>query len=250
MNSLIVAGRKIADVGLVIFDKDGTIMDVHHYWGGMVRMRAEYLSKKFCKGGKRAADDMMDAMGIDLSKNRIKPEGPVGIKSRAYVTEMAHKALLRHCGTAKLQDVSDAFALIDKESLSRLDELVKPLPGVPEFLVELREKGIKAAIATTDMTERAHVALSKLGIDGLFDLVAGGDAVAKVKPAPDLVRFVEKKLSARPENSVLVGDSYVDMEMAKNAGTRFIGVKTGLCSRDFLEKAEYLADDLTGIRVG
>jgi len=32
------------DTELVIFDKDGTLIDVHYYWGGMVELRAKLLS--------------------------------------------------------------------------------------------------------------------------------------------------------------------------------------------------------------
>ena len=250
LSKIIVCGKQLENIELFIFDKDGTLIDVHHYWCAMIRLRAEYLVEKYVDANsEKARDELMDAMGIDLEKNRMKPEGPVGIKPRAFIIETAYKTLLKYSDMATENDVSNSFKLVDGLSIKKLSEMVEPLPGVPEFLITLKRNRIKMALATTDLTKRAELALSTIGIEKFFDFVAGADLVNNAKPAPDLVDFITSRLSVKNENSVVVGDSMVDLNMAKNSGSKFIGVKTGLYNDDFLKESDFLAETLKDIGV-
>ena len=43
MATLAVDRKFIHDVGLVIFDKDGTLIELYHYWSRMVALRARII---------------------------------------------------------------------------------------------------------------------------------------------------------------------------------------------------------------
>jgi HAD superfamily hydrolase (TIGR01509 family) len=250
MSRILVDGKQLDDIELFIFDKDGTLIDVHHYWCEMIKFRSDYLVNKYLDSNDtKITRELMSAMGINLSNNRIKPEGPVGIKSRTFVIETAYKTLSKYSTAVTKEEVSDAFKHVDEFSIKKTKDIIKPLPGVPEFLIKLKKNGIKIALATTDLTDRAELAMSTLKISSLFDIIAGGDLVKNVKPAPDLINYITNKLSTKNKNSVLVGDSMVDLDMAKNAGVRFIGVKTGLYNDDFFKNSIYLVENLNDIRV-
>jgi HAD superfamily hydrolase (TIGR01509 family) len=250
MAEIEVGGKRIGGVELLIFDKDGTLMDLHSYWSGMIRMRAECLAERYVEPGRRegARLELADAMGLGPGE-RIKPGGPVGIRRRDYVIEVAHKALMKYSGSARIEDVADAFMRVDGMSVGKIKEMARPLPGVRGLLLDARKKGVKAAVATVDMKGRAELALSAMGIGGLIDFVAGGDMVEHPKPAPDLVDLVSGRLGVGKEKCVVVGDSIADLGMAENAGCRFIGVKTGLYDAGFIKRCEYVAEDLTGISI-
>jgi len=61
------------------------------------------------------------------------------------------------------------------------------------------------------------------------------------------VNYICKKLSISRKDTVVVGDSIVDLKMAKSACVRFVGVKTGLHSPDFLKSSELLINDLNDL---
>ena len=119
---------------LVIFDKDGTLIDVHYYWGGMVELRAKMLSKKYIKPRyqEKAMYELMSNMGISLETKKIKPIGPVGIKSREYVINAAYQVVKQYLDTITIEQVSSVFKEVDINSQIHLEQLVKPLPGVED----------------------------------------------------------------------------------------------------------------------
>ena len=65
-------------------------------------------------------------------------------------------------------------------------------------------------------------------LDGYFDVVVGSDNVSRGKRAPDMVLEACKKAGLNPKDSIMIGDSRVDMVMRKNAKVRScIGVLSG-----------------------
>jgi phosphoglycolate phosphatase len=237
------------NVDLVIFDKDGTLIDVHYYWGGMVELRAKMLSKKYVKPQQQAqaTRELMSNMGIDLNSGKIKFTGPVGIKPREFIINTAYQTIKRYFYAITLEQVSSVFKEIDVYSQTHLAQLVKPLPGVETLLMTLKQKKIKISIATTDLTNRAKLAMDSIGLGHYFDNIAGADLVENAKPSPDLVHYLCEEMSIKVENTLVIGDSIVDLNMAEAAAVRFIGVKTGLHSPEFLQRSQVLVDDLTQI---
>ena len=89
MSDLLINNKlALADVEAVIFDKDGTLIDVHHYWASMLKIRAKLIVKKYKLDGK-VKNELMDAMGIDVRTGKIKANGPVGIKPRPFIVSVA-----------------------------------------------------------------------------------------------------------------------------------------------------------------
>jgi phosphoglycolate phosphatase-like HAD superfamily hydrolase len=58
------------------------------------------------------------------------------------------------------------------------------------------------------------------------------------------VLYVISKLSVRPEESIVVGDSYYDIEAGKMAGTKTVAVTYGYQPKELLKGADYVIDDL------
>lgn len=250
MSSLIFDDQKINDIKLVVFDKDGTLIDIHHYWGSMLRLRSTFLVEKYIYESKEEIiEELLDSMGIDTKRNKIKSEGPVGIKPRKVIIESAFKVLKKYVSRLSEDDVSKVFKEVDRKSIEKLTDFVRPLPGALNFLNKLKENGIKSSLATTDLTERAKLAMSALNAQEYFDVIAGADLVENTKPAPDLVELISKQTKIPVENTLVVGDSMPDLNMAKNANCIFLGVKTGLYNSEFIQKCDFLTNDLESIEV-
>lgn len=215
---------------LIVFDKDGTLIDIHHYWGRMIAMRALLLSDRFATLPEKVSIStrLMDAMGVDVSTGFLKPEGPVGIKPREFIVSVVTEVLAEANLAVTRDDVVEVFALVDEYSRANLASFINVLPGVKTLLTQLNDQDYLLAVATTDLGERARLGLNAGNIGHFFDSIVGGDQVNKVKPAPDMLIKLMQKYAVSPGETLMIGDAKVDQKMALAAGVDFIGVMTGL----------------------
>ena len=99
--------------------------------------------------------------------------------------------------------------------------------GVPETLEALRGRGLRLAIATSRTGVTLRMLLDVLGIRDYFCELAATDEVTHPKPAPDLALLLMERLGARPEETVVIGDTVFDLQMGRAAGCRTVGVTWG-----------------------
>lgn len=244
----------IEQADIVLFDKDGTIIDIHHYWASMIRLRAKLIVDQWFSGRLDVGEveqRLIDAMGVDLASGRMEPEGPVGVKPRPFIVAVA-STTVREYGV----DMDDArmeklFTEIDRRTATDLRPLLRLLPGVKAFLEALRVHGVAAAVVSTDITSRAKAAMQSLDIDHYFETIIGGDAVAHTKPAPDLAQSALKIGGYSPSHAVVIGDHPVDIHMGRNAGCGTnIAVLTGLSDRKaFAELPCTIVEDMSHLTV-
>ena len=120
--------------------------------------------------------------------------------------------------------------------------LADPFPGVEDLLRRLHAQGTWVGIVTSKGQQEAERLLFDLGVLGLFDVVVGDDDVRPLKPDAAPVRFACESMQVAADDAVMVGDTRFDIESAKAAGVRAIGVLWGNGSREELVRAG--ADDL------
>jgi len=239
---------------LVLFDKDGTLVDIHHYWVSMIRLRADLISQRLFSGEEvreNVNQSLISAMGVNLETGRMMPEGPVGVKPRSEIVNVAVQAVNLLGAKTDALSMESMFKEIDQSSATNMRPLLKILPGVVDILDSLSKQGIPVAIVTTDLTERAEKAMDAIGLLHFFIDIVGGDAVKKTKPFPDLAEYVISKHNCSPDNVVVIGDHPVDIQMGQTAGVRTnIGVLTGLSdSAAFNHLDCTTVQDLTKIQV-
>ena len=223
-----IDGSVLSGVGLVVFDKDGTLIDVHAYWANMVRLRSDIMGRRLNLSGKEISG-LMEAMGVDVDRMRVKRTGPVGIKRRDVVLRAGADYLHANGFGDQRDALVDAFAETDRLSVARLDELIQPIDGLYALVNGLVACGCRVAVATTDRTDRATLALRHLKIASSIDFVAGADIVNAPKPAPDILHLVCERLGVLVEHTVMVGDSVCDVQAGVNAGCQAsVGVTSGL----------------------
>lgn len=247
----IKVGREvIRDVQLVVFDKDGTLIDVHTYWVNMIKFRAELVVNKLCLSEKEKLG-LMDSMGVDTGLWKIKPEGPVGIKKREIVLQAGVEYLMS-CGISDQSSLfGEVFREVDKNSMNHFHTIIKPLDGLFELFEGLKKRACFIAIATTDRTERARLAMRHIGVEDSIDFIVGADSVKKLKPATDMAELITNKLGIPKESSVMVGDAVSDVQMGVNAKFRAsIGVASGLTTaKRLLEITPYVAPSIADIYI-
>jgi len=181
----------------------------------------------------------------------LRKTGPVGLKKR----EVVMQAMIDALGVSGFPNTDqvclEAFKEADNLSEKHLSKIIEPIGGMHQLIDILRKKACKIAIATTDKTQRAKLAMNILGIADKVDIVIGEDMVKNYKPFPDMINLILRKLSVEKENAVIVGDAITDVEMGVNAGLiASIGVSSGLTPReDLLKKTGYVVNDISEIKI-
>lgn len=97
------------------------------------------------------------------------------------------------------------------------------LPGARNVLRSLKKKFV-LGLVTSGNRSRVRRQLREFGLSEYFSARVCSEDAPKKKPHPAPLELALKRLRAKPEESVYVGDSPEDMEMARRAGVRQIGV--------------------------
>jgi phosphoglycolate phosphatase len=105
--------------------------------------------------------------------------------------------------------------------------------GVPELLVNLRDAGYQLAVATGKSRRGLNQAMVSTEMVESFDLSCCGDESAS-KPAPDMLYKLLTESGVKAEKALMIGDSWLDLEMARNAGVASVAVSSGVHRRDEL----------------
>lgn len=250
MVDLVVNNKRINDVELVIFDRDGTLIELYHYWAQMIQKRADLICQHYGLDIVHQ-NKIIFEMGVDIANRKLRPEGPVGLKKREVVMQAAIDYLASIGIDQSQATCTEIFNQVDKLSQATLAGMIRPLRGAIDLIDRLRELGCKTAMATNDKTERARLCLELLGLINKFDYIIGADAVTCAKPAPDMVDMILAGLKMNKDHVVIVGDASSDMEMGINAKVKAnIGVCSGITSKSrMLELTNYVIDDVSGIYV-
>ena len=102
-----------------------------------------------------------------------------------------------------VQDYKNCCKIYEKEKLENLELY----PGVRSTLCKLKEMGLKLAIITDASRFHALARLTRVELLGFFDSVVAADMTGTKKPDPAHFLFALQTLNARPEESLVVGDS-------------------------------------------
>jgi phosphoglycolate phosphatase-like HAD superfamily hydrolase len=224
-----MAQQRILDnLKLVVFDKDGALIDFHAMWGGWIVDLARRLE---AAAGRAVAARLFEAVRFDAATGRVDPGGPLAIASMAELRALTAE-LLRADGLppARAEAAAEqAWFIPDPAALAR------PLADLPALFGALRARGMSIAVATTDDRAPTLATLAALGVAALVDALACGDDGYPIKPAPDAILAVCKQLGISPAQAAMVGDTAADMRMGRAAGVGLaVGVLSGVGSADLL----------------
>ena len=111
------------------------------------------------------------------------------------------------------------------EALAALKELHDAPGGTPRTMAVLTNKPVRPARGICE----------GLGLADYFLHIYGGDSFAMKKPDPLGLRTLMEEAGASPEETVMIGDSQVDVQTARNAGAWSIGCDFGFGQRTLMK---------------
>jgi phosphoglycolate phosphatase len=128
----------------------------------------------------------------------------------------------------KAEDIAGILADFKEYYAKHSADKTKPYDGVLETISALKEQGVKTAVLS-NKGDFAVQPLVKRYFGGLIERAQGENEAAGVlrKPNPDGVYKIMKELGVTEKETVLVGDSEVDILTAKNAGVDCVAVTWG-----------------------
>ena len=124
-------------------------------------------------------------------------------------------------------DLPFLIARYREYQLEHHDRLTSAYEGIVDAVAELDAAGCAMGIVTSKVGFLADRALVHTGLARYMRCVIGSDSTTKHKPDPAPVFLALERLNAAPADAVFVGDSPYDMEAARGAGVRALGVAWG-----------------------
>ncbi|MCZ7649731.1 MAG: haloacid dehalogenase-like hydrolase [Thermoanaerobaculia bacterium] len=217
---------------LVLFDIDGTLVDC----GGQAKpLFAEAMEQAF---GTAGAVDRYDFSG------RTDPRIVFDLAVGAGVEPEAAMAGLPRVREHYLERLAGALR----------PERMRLLPGIAELVAALAAGGEVALGLLTGNWERgARIKLAPFDLNRYFPFGAFGDDQLDRRDLPPVAWREASRHTARafaPEETLIVGDSLLDVSCAHAHGAKVLAVATGWTSAADLRAAgaDWVVDDLAGAR--
>jgi phosphoglycolate phosphatase len=200
-----MTAHKLHPVRALIFDLDGTLIDsksdlIHSVNATLLEMGREKLNEETISG--------YIGHGAPLLVSRA-----LGANTKEEEMRCALTFFLGYYEEHKL-DTTCAY------------------PGVTEAMAELSRKQLPMAVLTNKPVRISVRILEALGLANYFRAVYGGNSFETKKPDPFGANTILTELGAAPKEAMLIGDSEVDVQTARNAGTIAVAVNYGFGVHD------------------
>jgi phosphoglycolate phosphatase len=185
---------------LIIFDLDGTLID--------------------------SAQDLAISMNATRTQFGLSPLDPSLIYS--FVGNGAAVLIKKAMGDGAPQSLLDeALAFFLRFYRVHALEHTRFYPGVREAIEQLSSDGHTLSVLTNKPVRISRDIIAALGVGSLFYRIYGGDSFPQKKPDPVGVSTLLSETEIPAVKTILVGDSGVDVQTARNAGVRSCGVAWG-----------------------
>jgi len=249
-STMLIIDGKAYEPRLIIFDKDGTLVDFHYLWGiwseGYIQAITDAL-----EGGERYRTPLCQALGYDPDARRILHDSPMAIEPADGLVKVAATVLYQQgLPWTKATDIAWQGLRVIREKIN-LPDLVRPVGDVAGLFRRIRAQGIRIGVATTDERDLTLAAMKLLGAADLVDYYVCGDDGVAIKPAPDMVVKICAALDVPPAETIVVGDTTADMLMGERAGVQLrVGVLTGVGNReDLVAHADVVIESIHDMKV-
>ena len=203
---------KLLPVRALIFDLDGTLID-----------------------SKRDLIHSVNAMLLEMGREKRNEETISG-----YIGHGAPLLVSRALGgNAKEEEMRRALGFFLAYYEEHKLDTTCAYPGVAETVAELSRKQLPMAVLTNKPVRISVRILEALSLAKHFRVIYGGNSFETKKPDPFGANTILREFGAAPKQAMVVGDSEVDVQTARNAGAISVAVNYGFGVHD---RTQYPAD--------
>ena len=232
----LIAQNTSVNAELVVFDKDGTLIDFHAIWGP----RTERAIESICSlvdSDQFLAKQLAAALGYNPKISRVISQGPFASGTRSEMEIVVATILSQHqISWDKAKELACRHfgpVLTAPPTNSEL----KPRGNVQESISRLKASGTRVAIATSDNREPTEAALRELNLTQAVDLIlCADDPGTPSKPDSSVLDYISQQLVVSNDRTVMVGDTVSDLKMARKANVALtVGITGGADETNELE---------------
>ena len=124
------------------------------------------------------------------------------------------------------------------------------ISGVKDFILELKNAGVKLAVVTSSNKIKMESVYKKIpDFTSLFDRILTAEMFTKGKPAPDCYLLGAKIFSTDIKNCVVFEDSFHGLEAGRSAGMKVVGLATTNPKEKIEHLANIVINDFTGFNL-
>lgn len=250
MISLITKEWIINDIEAVLFDKDGTFVDLHFFWGKITEMRSLEVIKRF-NLDENLLDNLCLELGYDRASRRMFSDGITALYSRSKIIDIFVERLKKYQVSTTKNEVEKIFDEVSEAFYENFSEYVKPIESAVNFIKKLYSNGVKLGIVTSDSLKSTKLTLRYFDWEYLFDVIVGRESSRFTKESGELTKLAIKELHVDSSKIVMIGDAPMDYISAQNSGVdSTILVSTGQVEKKELEKySQFCVNSLDEIEV-
>lgn len=196
-----------------LFDMDGTLMDSMWMW---TDIDIEYLKR------------IPQAKGSDVKELQQEIEGMAMREIALWFQRTFHMS----------DPIEKMQADWNEMAMERYRTRVPLKPGAGEMLKQMKSRGMKLGICTSNSIELAEAALKANKVDGMFDVVLTSGDVGRGKPNPDIYLEGARRIGVRPEEVIVFEDVLNGVLAGRRAGMEVCGV----ADADYADKRQLIID--------
>ena len=193
----------------VLFDLDGIVTDTATYhfsaWSQLIKdefgLTLPDIVEERTKGVSRedSLRIILEELNLSVDKDRFQ-----------YLTNRKNQCYIESLNQLTSEDI---------------------LPGIFELIKELKQKGIKIALASA--SHNGPFILEKIGLFDSFDTIVDPGKISRGKPNPEIFEVASAQLGLAPKDCVGIEDSIAGIQAINSAGSCSIGVGDDKLSEAF-----------------
>lgn len=249
--SILEIDSLIHRIDLIVFDKDGTLVDFDRLWTGKLRRAiAAVVAQLPASPGLGPA--LYQSLGVDPVAGKVIAESPLAVATLARCGMVCATVLYQQGLPWYRAETLAEQVFMPLIAAPPVRDDLAPIGDVAGLFTRLKRAGVKLAICTSDDRLASQAALDLLGLAPLVDAMVCGDDAFASKPAPDGVLHISRQCGVDPARMLMAGDSAGDMLAGRNAGAGLmLGVLSGTGTGPSLAAhADVIVADIHAIIIG
>lgn len=205
----------------IIFDKDGTLAETRQFLIRLAYVRSQRCAAAAAQNTHLSPEELAEHLLaiFGVFSNGIDSDGLMAAGTRQANIDAAVEVLLR-AGVPANEPVATLvtkqFVVADRALIYKASH-TPPFPGTGAMLQRLKA-GVKIGVLSSDSPANVEEFLSHYDLKPWVDDWQGTEPEDIPKPEPDLLYRLCDRMGVRAARTVIVGDSWVDQALAKNAG--------------------------------
>lgn len=236
MIKLISKNWEIDNIQAVLFDKDGTFIDLHFFWGKITEMRAEKTCENF-QLPISYLNKLCSFLGYDTESKKMLSNGITALYSRNKIIEIYNQCLIDMDLKSSEAIIETIFDEVNIEFYKNINDYILPINEAIELIKKLHAKGIKLGIVTADSVESTKITLKNNNWENLFQVIIGRESCCEPKESGIPAQIALESLGISSKNAVMIGDTPTDYLSAQKAGIKnTILVASGQINSEELKK--------------